>query len=65
MDELIEKYVAKFGKMPPADAVISFYDPFYQMLIEEAVSEGGKEITPEVLEREIGNKPYDDSIANE
>ena len=62
MDELIEKYVAKYGKMPPADMVVSYYDPFYQMLIEEAIAEGGKEITPEVLEKELSKMPYDDTV---
>ena len=57
-DKIIEQYVEKFGEMPPADMVISYYDEFYQKLMKKAIEEN-KIISPEVLEEAIGNQPYD------
>lgn len=57
-EEIIKEYLEKFEKMPPNDEVISFYDDFYQDLMKKAI-EKNEEITPEILEKAIGNKPYD------
>ena len=57
-EEVIRTYLEKFGKLPPNDAVISYDDELYQELMKKAL-ETGKEITPETLEKAIGNKPYD------
>lgn len=57
-EEIIKEYLEKFKKMPPNDEVISFYDDFYQDLMKKAI-EKNEEITPEILEKAIGNKPYD------
>ena len=57
-DKIIEEYIRTFGKLPPADAVIDYYDDFYINLMKLAINDK-EEITPEVLEQAIGNKPYD------
>ncbi len=57
-EEIVKEYVKMFGKLPPEDAVISYYDDLYQELFKNAIKEN-KEITPEDLEKTIGNKPYD------
>jgi len=57
-EELLKQYVNKFGKLPPEDVIISYYDDLYQDLIEKAL-EANKEITPEALDKAIGDKPYD------
>lgn len=57
-DKIIEEYIRMFGKMPPADMVIDYYDDFYINLMKIAIHDR-EEITPEVLELAIGDKPYD------
>lgn len=57
-EEIVKEYIKMFGKLPPEDAVISYYDELYQELFKKAIKEN-KEITPEDLEKAIGNKPYD------
>lgn len=57
-EKIIEEYVKKFGELPPNDAVISYYDELYQKLMEKSI-ETNRPITPEILEKAIGDKPYD------
>lgn len=57
-EELLKEYLDKFGELPPNDEVISYYDDLYIKLIEDALKSGNK-ITPETLEKAIGNEPYD------
>lgn len=58
MDQVIKEYIDVFGEMPPADAVISYYDNFYQDLMKKAIK-SGKKITAETLEKSIDFKEYD------
>ena len=48
MDKVIKEYIGVFGELPPADAVISYYDNFYQDLMKKAIK-SGKKITAETL----------------
>lgn len=60
-EKIIEQYIEMFGELPPADAVISYYDGFYIDLMEKAIKSEEK-ITGEILEKAIGNNPYDYSL---
>ena len=57
-DAVIEKYVEIFGELPPADTVISYYDEFYINLMKDAIN-NKRPITPEILDKAIGEQPYD------
>ena len=57
-EKLLEEYIKMFGKLPPSDEIISYYDDLYQDLLKKAV-ENIEEITPQTLEKAIGDKPYD------
>lgn len=58
MDKVIKEYIGVFGELPPADAVLSYYDNFYQDLMKKAIK-SGKKITAETLEKAIDLKKYD------
>jgi len=60
-DKIIEEYLDKFGKMPPLDVVMGYYNEEYLKLMQKAVKDN-KEITPEFLEKYFENKPYDLTI---
>ena len=60
MDKVIKEYISVFGELPPADAVISYYDKFYQDLMKKAIK-SGKKITAETL---AGHTVYVDEEEN-
>ena len=57
-NELLEQYYEMFDELPPRDVVISYDDDFYQELLKKAISTKTK-ITPETLEKAIGDELYD------
>lgn len=60
-EKVINDYIDMFGKLPPRDMVFDYYDEKYQKLMQDAIK-NKKEITPELLEKYLEDKPYDIDI---